>query len=530
MWSIIHRELLEQARRPYGMLLRLAGGGVLIAALGVGWRLAAVQRQNDGRGLFTLLNHLVIAMIWLLAPVLTADCISRERREGTLGLLFLTPLSSLDVVIGKVFAHAFRAFTVVWVAIPVLTVPIVLGGLTGWDVLRMLLLHLSVLGLSLAAGLLASSVAESWVRARLLAFGLAVASGVGFAAIYTAFAAMANWRLLQRMVPNATFAGAWMGQLWGWRQRLLLHGGSGSWSRASFWEPIAGNPGNAQSVGVALRVLGLSLILVALGIAVAAFSVRRSWQPLRLPQRRRGPAVVDRSSNLVALKARWLQRARALDRSPVRWLLTRTGTQRGFALGWLALVVAWVSGWMGQGADRENVLLVLLAGSGLVGSFSFHTEREQGGLELLLVTPLSPQALIQGRMAVLIRQFAPASAAAIACFVWRDFDFALRHGALGWGMSFGPFILWAWTLWASMTLGIFVSVGAGGRGVRQALAAMLPPGFFVGLLGLFEFALGKGAWGLAMFFVLVFALMGVGGWILLRLAERRLRDRVFLRG
>ena len=34
MWSIIHRELLEQARRSHGTLLRLAGGAILIAALG----------------------------------------------------------------------------------------------------------------------------------------------------------------------------------------------------------------------------------------------------------------------------------------------------------------------------------------------------------------------------------------------------------------------------------------------------------------------------------------------------------------
>ncbi len=528
MWSIIHRELLEQARRPFGMLLRLAGGGVLIAALGVGWRLAAVQRQNDGRGLFTLLNHVVIAMIWLLAPVLTADCISRERREGTLGLLFLTPLSSLDVVIGKAFAHAFRAFTVVWVAIPVLTVPIVLGGLTGWDVLRMLLLHVSVLGLSLAAGLLASSLAESWLRARLLAFALAVGAGIGFAGIYSAFAAMANWKLLQRMVPGTTFAGAWMGQLWGWGQRLLLHSGDVSRSGVSFWAPIAGNPGNAHSTGVAFQVLGLSLILVILGIAVAAFSVRRSWQPLKLSWLRRGDAASNGAVDLGAVQGRWLKRARRLDRSPVRWLLTRSGTQRGFALGWLAMVVAWWGGWTGQGAGIENVLLVLLGGAGLAASSSFHTEREQGGLELLLVTPLPPRELIQGRMAVLIRQFAPASAAVIVGLLWREF--ANPHRILAWALGFGVVSVFLSAMWGTMALGVLVSVGAGGKGVRQGFAALFPPIFFIGLLGILNLADHTGTWGLPLRMVLVITLMGVGGWILLGIAERRLRDRAYLRG
>ena len=33
--------------------------------------------------------------------VLTADCISQERREGTLGLLFLTDLRGPDVALGN---------------------------------------------------------------------------------------------------------------------------------------------------------------------------------------------------------------------------------------------------------------------------------------------------------------------------------------------------------------------------------------------------------------------------------------------
>ena len=34
----------------------------------------------------------------------TADCLSEEKREGTLGLLFLTDLKGYDVVLGKVAA------------------------------------------------------------------------------------------------------------------------------------------------------------------------------------------------------------------------------------------------------------------------------------------------------------------------------------------------------------------------------------------------------------------------------------------
>ena len=49
--------------------------------------------------------------IWVLVPLLVADCLSRERREGTLGLLFLTPLTANDIVIAKGLSHGLRAVT-----------------------------------------------------------------------------------------------------------------------------------------------------------------------------------------------------------------------------------------------------------------------------------------------------------------------------------------------------------------------------------------------------------------------------------
>ena len=530
MWSIIHRELLEQARRSHGTLLRLAGGAILIAALGFSWRQPVVQMQSDGRGLFTLLNHLVISMIWLLAPVLTADCISRERREGTLGLLFLTPLSSLDVVVGKASAHALRAFTVVLVAIPILAVPMMLGGLTGWDVLRMLLLDLAVLGLSLAAGLLASSLAESWVRARLLAFALAVGAGVGFATIYSAFSAMANWRLVQRLVPGTTFTSAWMGQLWGWRERLGLGARDATYQTVTFWDPIAGNPANAQSVGVALKVLGLSLVLVALGITVAAFSVRRSWQQWRLPRRRTDGRAWAIAQDPESRAAGWPRRARRLERNPFGWLLTRTGAQRGFTLGWLALVVAAMTGAIGPVMDWGRVLAVLLMGAGLVASFSFHTEREQGGLEMLLVTPLSPAVLIRGRLGVLVRQFAPAFLAAIAATCWRQ---AWGGGAFRgswWLECLAMTSIWASAIWGAFSLGLFISLGRGARGVRQGAATLLPLLCLLGEIELVQRVIPSTAWQMPVGCCLIVATMVWAGIRLLRAAERRLVDRVFMQG
>ena len=48
----------------------------------------------------------------------TADCLSEEKREGTLGLLFLTDLTGYDVVLGKLSATSVNAFYGFWRCCP----------------------------------------------------------------------------------------------------------------------------------------------------------------------------------------------------------------------------------------------------------------------------------------------------------------------------------------------------------------------------------------------------------------------------
>jgi len=69
---------------------------------------------------------------------MTAGCVSGEKREGTLGLLFLTPLTVLDVIVGKSLIHMLRACTLFLAATPVLVLPLVLGGISWMQVVTSL--------------------------------------------------------------------------------------------------------------------------------------------------------------------------------------------------------------------------------------------------------------------------------------------------------------------------------------------------------------------------------------------------------
>jgi ABC-type transport system involved in cytochrome c biogenesis permease component len=106
---VIVRELREESRCPINGRLRLLAAGAVFAALLILWLTGGIN-EGQGSELFSVLNPILCGTIWLLVPFMTADCISRERREGTLGLLFLTPLSNTGIILGKVLTHALRAY------------------------------------------------------------------------------------------------------------------------------------------------------------------------------------------------------------------------------------------------------------------------------------------------------------------------------------------------------------------------------------------------------------------------------------
>src|SRR5207253_8455609 len=143
-------------RIPFTYYLRTLGvAATLVASVLFG--LEQGFGPKLGGRLFASLHFTLFCAIWILVPLLTADCISRERREGTLGLLFLTELRGADIVMAKGLAHGLRALTL-WVAVlPVIAIPFMLGGLSVTEILLSLLVDLSAMCWALAAGLLAST-------------------------------------------------------------------------------------------------------------------------------------------------------------------------------------------------------------------------------------------------------------------------------------------------------------------------------------------------------------------------------------
>src|SRR5690349_16953905 len=89
--------------------------------------------------------------------LLTADSLSGELREGTLVLLLLTRVKTVDILLSKLGSIGIAGLWSLLALLPVLAIPILVGGVTGGDAFRKALALMDTLFFALSAGLWASA-------------------------------------------------------------------------------------------------------------------------------------------------------------------------------------------------------------------------------------------------------------------------------------------------------------------------------------------------------------------------------------
>src|SRR5512135_3102902 len=128
---IVGRELRVASRRGATYWTRALA---VLAALGGGiWVYALTYKdapKDTGKILFVALTVLANLYALLAGLRTTADCLSEEKREGTLGLLFLTDLKGYDIVLGKLAATSLSAFYALLAIFPVMGCSLMMGGVT----------------------------------------------------------------------------------------------------------------------------------------------------------------------------------------------------------------------------------------------------------------------------------------------------------------------------------------------------------------------------------------------------------------
>jgi ABC-type Na+ efflux pump permease subunit len=429
LWPVAQRELREGARRPLNYWLRVgAGAAGLLMVVYVLLSHARLKNENImGLFLFPRLHFMLMGLICLVAPCMTADCIAREKRDGTLGLLFLTPLTAGGIVAGKGLAQGLRALTL-WVALaPVLTIPFLMGGI-GWaEASAALALEFSALVLCLAAGLLASTL----VRGRGAALVLALVLGGGLVAAFCWLA----FGLFLAQIPTIT-----LHDVLDSREALtfLLSGLPLDCGQVNAVPDIPIN----FDIGVEEAVCNLSICFspavvastsqlwnqilwespipaVALFVLVLRFAAWRmagSWRD-KIPSARQESLV---RTYCTPVFRRWFARRtrRTLDRNPIAWLQQYSWKERvGKWVLCLVFVVAVTVLVCGNRQDYSDFgaatallfLLTIAAGMTFAGINSFAEEKQSGALELILVTPIPINQIIFGRVLGVWKQFLPAA-------------------------------------------------------------------------------------------------------------------------
>ena len=101
-----------------------------------------------GQGVFTIILIFQTLLTVLIAPAMTSGSVSTEREKGTLDLLITTPVSTLGMVVGKLFSSLAYLLLLIASSVPMMSIVFAFGGIAPEDVVRAyILLFASSIGL-----------------------------------------------------------------------------------------------------------------------------------------------------------------------------------------------------------------------------------------------------------------------------------------------------------------------------------------------------------------------------------------------
>jgi len=388
---IVDRELRVASRRraTYSSRVWVA----LLTAVLAGWIILNlpqfVPTTVAGASLFRSLSWAGVLAVLISGTAATADCISSEKRQGTLGLLFLTDLRGYDIVLGKLAATALQVFYAVVAMMPVLAIPILMGGVTPGEFWRIVLSLLNLVFFGVTAGIFASSLSRIERKAVGAAFLL-----VGFMTL--------GMPIIAEVIEASSQRSSW--------PDLLL-----SLSPVSAcWKAQATNYSRAPSeywISIA-TTFALSLVL----LLIASNAAARVWadRPQRTGQFGWRHQVRRMLRGTTAVQRRF--RTSLLDINPILWLASRERHVRLYP--WIFLfstAVVWVWGFVfsakiirleGTVVTFYVVHLILKYWFASAACASFSVDRDKGALEVLLSTPLRVTDVIEGHWLALRRLFA----------------------------------------------------------------------------------------------------------------------------
>ncbi len=342
--TIAQREFWVRSRQRGTHWIRLgsAGGAVLVVLL-----VELLGGLQDGRGPFQFLGGALYFFLLFEGLRQTADVVSRERREGTLGLLFLTDLRGFDVVFGKLAASCLPLTYSALAMAPVFGLLLLIGGVSGGEFVRLIGALFAGLAIAMSLGI--------WISARCREAGAAFGGAVMVLVVWSLVS------LLQGMPGNGVVF---------LPSPVTLY--------ASVFDVIY-----QARPQVYWGSLGFLLILSVGLIGLAGWRLERRWQDLPSGTvRSQIPRVARPGCGLF----------------PLQWLAERSGLHVHVSL--FILLVGALSGVGARWMDTTSWLGIAMVWglTGLVAWYGvrvFSGEERRERLELLLTTPVGASEMTQ---------------------------------------------------------------------------------------------------------------------------------------
>ncbi len=382
---IVERELGIASRKLGSWLSRWIIAIVAVCFGGLWLGIAYLQGGlMQGDIFFAILAWACFVYCLLAGLWTTSDTLTREKTDGTLGLLFLTDLRGYDVVLGKMITASLKSFYGVLAVLPVLALPLLMGGVTSDQFWRTAGALLNILIFSLSLGMFFS--AASWSTGR---------------AIF--------WTLLSllsvTMLPLIHF--------WLSGTASILNFVSPGFAMASASAPVIGTPvagfsGYWTWLGGGLAVSGTLLSL-------ASWIIPYRWRETKL--RPQTPSLAERRDG-DRLQPSAERQSAMLDTNPAGWLVWRVRSFRTSRRLLMALMITFGLALLGfvalEGAGIDDVW-IFMASLIWVGSFwirlevarhavtTVHEAKTSGALEQILVTPVDERQFRRGHFIAMVR-------------------------------------------------------------------------------------------------------------------------------
>jgi ABC-type Na+ efflux pump permease subunit len=504
---IFARELLITPRRPRHYILRGAFAGLLFVLMWTAWQAIIGFQQTQGVAdqsqfnslLFQLLTFTQLTLVLFGACLYGASSIAYEKDRRTFVLLLVTRLRDAEIIVDKFLCAQLHVVSVLLAALPVITLTTILGGV---DFSQVALAYATTLGAALVGG--ATGVLLATWRERTFQSVALTILAVTLSILVV--------EILLGIAPDAVIDGVAM----------------------SDWAACLSPFRALANVETDVRIAGalhpcvvyflITAILSALYLGIATVKLR-AWNPRGEPIQQPEELVEDMEHPELGRHPRH----RTVTDNPVLWreIKTRAYGHRPVVVKAGYVVLFALIGWalfqsppsptdprlalrLAQFVIPLSIISLLLHNTQAVTAIT--SERDLRSLDLLLVTDITPQEFIYGKLAGIAFNAKEMIAAPVLLL--------LACGLMGWA---GPLAL-VYAIGSFLTFAAFSAVlgihsALRYESSRVAIANSLGTMFllFVGMLVCLFLILVSGRFEAQWSCFILFIVIGsIGMWVSLR--------------